>query len=361
MARIKFSGTGFTPIPNQLIDLWPLLRRLRIPVVIDGKKVDAQLVPVDRVILEVLFRMAYAGRMSVSFGQRKIAALADIKERQLRYRLQALEAAGMLAIARHPGKESVLDLDVLVEFLRRFQAPALPPVEKSPDLSTTPAMECRSTPAMECRGQEADFALWNSREDEEERGDGAGEGGADPGDNKQSLSEEDLVESRSERWNSRETLREFPHPPSQKPSERPGPPAIDPPPSTPPDNCNGSERGELRLPELSEVLEDPRIPEAVRTRRKHVLEEQFPPEMRRQAIETIIRTELRLAGIKSSLINRYFAEVPLDGMLWWISQAYAKASRNPGGFIATTLKRTGGAIPADLHRGDGPNQKEETA
>ena len=66
----------------------------------------------------------------------------------------------------------------------------------------------------------------------------------------------------------------------------------------------------------------------------------------RQAIETIVRTELRLAGIKSSLINRYFVEVPLDGILWWINQAYAKASRNTGGFIATTLKRTGGAIPA---------------
>ena len=69
--------------------------------------------------------------------------------------------------------------------------------------------------------------------------------------------------------------------------------------------------------------------------------------MRRQAIETIVRTELRLAGLKSSLINRYFAQVPLDGMLWWINQAYAKASRNMGGFIATTLKRTGGAIPVE--------------
>ena len=68
--------------------------------------------------------------------------------------------------------------------------------------------------------------------------------------------------------------------------------------------------------------------------------------MRRQAIETIVRTELRLFGLKSSAIHRFFQTVPLDGMVWWINQAHAKASRNKGGFIATVLERTGGAIPA---------------
>ena len=345
MARIKFSGTGFTPIPNQLIDLWPGLRRLRIPIIMMGKKVDAQLAHVDRTIFEVLFRMAYAGRMNVSLGQGKMAALADITTRQLRDRLHVLEAAGMLGVARSPGKENVIDLDVLVAFLGRFQAPPLPPVEKSADLSTTPEVGFRSTPEVGFRGQEGDFSLWNSPETQPVQGDGVGEGAGDPGDNKQRTTEKDFVESKSDRWNSRENPLEFPQAPSRKPAKSGVASSAPDPPTTPPGKGNGSRREERRVPPLSDVLEDPRIPPDVRSRRQATLE-QFPEAMRRQAIETIVRTELRLFGLKSSAIHRFFQTVPLDGMVWWINQAHAKASRNKGGFIATVLERTGGAIPA---------------
>jgi hypothetical protein len=117
------------------------------------------------------------------------------------------------------------------------------------------------------------------------------------------------------------------------------------PPTPPPEKNNGSGRVELRIPLPYDVLDDPRIPPNVRESREAELAE-YPDALRRQAIEMIIRKEMRLVGIKSSLINQYFALVPLDGMLWWINQAYVQATRNPGGFIATMLKRTGGAIPA---------------
>ena len=336
--RIKFSGTGFTAIPNQLVDLWPRLRVMRIPVVLCGEKVTAQLIPTDRIIFEVLFRFAYAGRMNVRRGLREIARLADLGERQLRDRLYVLEAAGMIAIVRSPGKPSEIDLDGLMGFLNRFQAPPLPPVEKCADLFTTPEVDLR--------GQEGDFSLWNSPEVESEQGDRAGEGGANPGDNKQRTTEKDFVESKSNRWNSRENPRESPQSPSRKSSNAGFTSASLDPPTNPPGKSNGSGREERRTPAIADVLEDPRIPRDVRTRREATLSH-FPDAMRRQAIETIVRTELRLFGIKSSAIHRFFQTVPLDGMVWWINQAWSKAKRNKGGFVVTVFDRTGGAIPKD--------------
>jgi hypothetical protein len=108
-------------------------------------------------------------------------------------------------------------------------------------------------------------------------------------------------------------------------------------PTSPPGRKSNSAVNELSL-----FIEDPRVPEDVRITRR-LLIERHPENLRRQVIETIVRLELRAAGIKSSIINGLFAKVPLDGMLWWLNWSYKKSKKSQGGFIIALLNRTGGA------------------
>lgn len=316
--KIKYAGAGFTPIPNKLIDLWPLLLRLRGTPQPErwrgGKRIDCVIEPrlqaIDLVILCALFRMAYAGATRVGLSQTRLAALSGIKERNLRDRLGLMEAFGMLAIDRRPGKPAEIDLDRLVAFLDHFQAPPLAPVESSGDPSTTPARECRGTPARECRGQKAP----NQAQGQPNQVDT----GSRPGDNKQ-YERQDLVET---------TLQSAEFSPPRPPKEL-----------TP----------EALHKVLVDLICDVRdLPDDVRKHRGNFISSASVHGIGtlRQAVEALIRMELRnsrFLGVKTRIVDGLFRDIPLDGLVYWLNRSYGK--RNPAGFLLHILDRTRGAYP----------------
>lgn len=310
--KIKFSGTGFTPIPNTLIDLWPVLLRQRYTHKDSlGREIEDRWLPIDRVILEVLFRRTHGGARAYGMTQVAIAATAGLKQRQLRYRLTFLERIGAIGISRNPGRKSgnEVDLDRLIAHLDTFRSPRL--VEKPPDPSTTPAMGCRGTPAVECRGPE-------------------GGNGDDPLVNQEV---EEIGLDAQQTRSKKEPCRNNPAPvDNSTPGASFSPPAED----------EKARLNDMSPPEalLLGLALSPEIPEKIQDTRKKLLASGIGTD--RQKVETLIRFELRGIGVKTSIINRWFSEIPADGMLFYLNQAYKKA-REPAAWIFSVMEKTRGA------------------
>lgn len=290
--EFRFS-TGYFSIPNELIEKWSL----------------TGLEPSDLLILSAFLKHAHGKSTEVFPTQDRISGEIGITPRHLRRRIHVMKQKGMLEILLVPGRASIIDLNPLKSFLATLKSP----VDGSGKPSTTPDTHVRSTPDTHVRGiprEKPDNPEVNPRQ--------AARIGAP---NKQSIKKHSCRNNGASVDNAR-------------PGDSLSPPA---------DPSNGA-GNEVSIPDdlLERIAFSPSIPATVKK-----IREPYRSGIGsfRQRLETMIRLELRAAGIRTKIINEWFSVIPIDGMLFWLTRSYTAATKNQAGYIASMIERTRGEYP----------------
>lgn len=299
-------GKGFFHVSNVIIDKWSLTGLNAVAL---------------RVFLTLL-RHAYGEGSEVWPSRSIIARKCSISSHYVSEIINAMHDLGILATTLVPGRPSTVDLRPA----ERYFSDLKQPVDNLPGLSTTRDRAVTTTHELAVTGQD-DEKRTKSKE------------------NRLSVLRRSAGNNtRTRNTSSCRNKARRPEPSRKSSDTFAVPPSLFSPSN---DSGNGAEKGRAAQPSESVLLElasVEQIPEKALLLRKPYLSDDTPGTAR-QRIETLIRHELRsVLHIRTSVINRWFCEVPADGILHWMNEAYVNG-RRPAAWLVSVIDRTRGEYP----------------
>lgn len=299
-------GKGFFHVSNVIIDKWRWTGLNAVAL---------------RVFLTLL-RHAYGEGSEVWPSRSIIARKCGISIVYTSEIINTMHDLGMLVITLNPGRPSTVDLRPAERYFSELKQP----VDNLPGFSTTRKLAFTTTRKLAFTGQ-----------DEENGVKGKG--------NRLSMLRRSAGNNtRTRNTSSCRNKARRPEPSRRSSDTFAVPPSLFSPSN---DSGNGAEKGRAALPPESVLLQlasVEQIPEKALLLRKPYLSDGTPGTAR-QRIETLIRHELRsVLHIRTSVINRWFCEIPTDGILHWMNEAYVNG-RRPAAWLVSVIDRTRGEYP----------------
>jgi len=314
-------GKGFTLVPNAILDKWTWT----------GLNSN------DLRVFLMLLRHAYGNKSETCPPVPLIAQKCVISTRQTKFIIGTMHHLRMLEITLNPGRQNTVDLRPAEGYFARLEQP----VDNLPGLSTPLHRAPMGTPTPCADGSnQQEIGKSKARRILRFR---------PPAHNNTTVYKTRSCRTKADRIVAPLIGDEKASPigagnPSRTPSESFSvPPML----FSPLGNGNGAEKGRASGPSDSVLLElasVEQIPETAIALRKPYISDQTPGTVR-QRIETMIRHELRaVLHVPTRNINRWFCEVPADGILYWINQAYMNG-RRPAAWLVSVIARTRGEYP----------------
>ena len=311
-------GKGFTLVPNAVLDKWAW----------------TGLNAVDLRVFLTLLRHAYGERSETCPPVPLIAQKCELSVRYTKQIIGTFHGLGILAITLNPGKQNTVDLRPAEGYFARLEQP----VDNLPGLSTPLQRAWMGTPTTSVDG--------SNRQKEQETKLNRIDRFRRSAHYNTTVYKTRSCRTKADRKVAPLIGDENPSPigaetPSRTPPESsPVPPML----FLPSGDRNGAEKGRAAgVPEsvLLELATVDQIPEPAINLRKPYLSDQTPGTVR-QRIETMIRHELRtVLHVPTRNINRWFCEIPVDGILHYMNEAYVNG-RRPAAWLVAVINRTRG-------------------